>query len=109
MIIQGGKDDKKDDKKGGKKKKELEVELKRMFFIYIILVTWYILLVDFLEGEYEFRFVFIQGGVEVVLIIKSLDIGKVKDFILIFNWYYIFRFFFLFYKICENGKNVYYF
>ncbi|XP_019925187.3 leucine-rich repeat-containing protein 43 isoform X3 [Magallana gigas] len=74
----GGKDDKKDDKKGGKKKKEPEVELKRMPPTYTTLATWHIPLVDFLEGEYEFRSVFTQGGVEVASTIKSLDIGK-KD------------------------------
>ncbi|XP_078335232.1 uncharacterized protein LOC111135443 isoform X1 [Crassostrea virginica] len=74
----GGKDDKKDDKKGGKKKKEPEVELKRMPPTYTTLATWHIPLIDFLEGEYEFRSVFTQGGVEVASTIKSLDIGK-KD------------------------------
>ncbi|XP_052715665.1 leucine-rich repeat-containing protein 43-like isoform X4 [Crassostrea angulata] len=74
----GGKDDKKDDKKGGKKKKEPEVELKRMPPTYTTLAMWHIPLVDFLEGEYEFRSVFTQGGVEVASTIKSLDIGK-KD------------------------------
>ena len=78
FYVKGGKDDKKDDKKGGKKKKEPEVELKRMPPTYNTLATWHIPLVDFLEGEYEFRSVFTQGGVEVASTIKSLDIGKVS-------------------------------
>lgn len=78
FYVKGGKDDKKDDKKGGKKKKEPEVELKRMPPTYTTLATWHIPLIDFLEGEYEFRSVFTQGGVEVASTIKSLDIGKVS-------------------------------
>ena len=78
FSVKGGKDDKKDDKKGGKKKKEPEVELKRMPPTYTTLATWHIPLIDFLEGEYEFRSVFTQGGVEVASTIKSLDIGKVS-------------------------------
>lgn len=56
---------------------------------YTTLATWHIPLVDFLEGEYEFRSVFTQGGVEVASTIKSLDIGKVKYCILISNWQFI--------------------
>ncbi|XP_056009165.1 leucine-rich repeat-containing protein 43-like isoform X3 [Ostrea edulis] len=73
----GGKDEKKDDKKGGKKgKKEPEVELKRMPATYTTLATWHIPLMDFLEGEFEFRSVFTQGGVEVASTVKSLEINK---------------------------------
>ncbi|XP_061166534.1 leucine-rich repeat-containing protein 43-like [Saccostrea echinata] len=75
----GGKEEKKDDKKGGKKgKKEPEMELKRMPPTYTTLATWHIPLVDFLEGEYEFRSVFTQGGVEVASTVKSMEINK-KD------------------------------
>jgi hypothetical protein len=45
---------------------------------YTTLATWHIPLIDFLEGEFEFRSVFTQGGVEVASTVKSLDISKVS-------------------------------
>lgn len=70
----GGKD------KGGdkKKKKEPEVELKRNPPTFTTLATWHVPLAEFLEGEFEFKSVFSQDGIQVASLSQGRDTDSAR-------------------------------